>query len=95
MTDVNWLLSALAQTAGALVAIIGGFLVSRLVGMSAQRNGLLTRLDEIGKQVESAEMSLLDARKELVAWELNLLIPCFIDDLAQRDGDLNNYSLDN
>lgn len=46
--DPNWLLSSTAQSAAAMVAIIGGFLVSRLVSLSADRNAILQRLEDLG-----------------------------------------------
>jgi hypothetical protein len=52
MTDPNWLLSTIAQSGAALVAIIGGFLISRVVSLAARRDAqahlrhdLATRLD--------------------------------------------------
>lgn len=45
--DPNWLLSTEAQSAAALVAIIGGFLVSRLVSLSSEREGLRRRRREV------------------------------------------------
>jgi hypothetical protein len=40
MTDPGSLLSTLAESAAAIVAIVGGFLVSRLVAISSERDGL-------------------------------------------------------
>jgi hypothetical protein len=45
--DPNWLFSTEAQAAAALVAIIGGFLVSRLVALSVERQGLQRRIDQL------------------------------------------------
>jgi hypothetical protein len=41
--DPDWLLSSTVQSAAVLVAIIGGFLVSRLVTLSAERGALIQR----------------------------------------------------
>jgi len=46
-TDPNWLLSSTAQSAAALVAIIGGFLVSRLISLSVERTATLQRHEEL------------------------------------------------
>ena len=43
MSDPNWLLSTLAQSTAAVVAIVGGFLVSRLVQLSSEKEGLRRR----------------------------------------------------
>jgi hypothetical protein len=61
VTDPNWLYSTEAQAAAALVAIIGGFLVSRLVSLSAERQGLQQRLDQIkdhGGRLKAERQSL-------------------------------------
>lgn len=47
MADVNWLLSTLVQSTAALVAIIGGMLVSRVVSIGAERSGLRRHVDEL------------------------------------------------
>jgi len=93
MNDPNWLLSALAETAGALVAIIGGFLVSRLVGLSSQRSGLRGRLAEVERSLEAGQRLETSSRKELVDWEQNLLVGCFIGDLARAKGDASGLGL--
>lgn len=41
--DPDWLLSSTVQSAAVLVAIVGGFLVSRLVGLSSERSALVQR----------------------------------------------------
>jgi hypothetical protein len=75
MTDVadsNWLLSSVAQSAAALVAIVGGFLVSRLVVMQAERVGLEGRLLEEERE--------LGRRRELLCERDNLLKARAFDD---------------
>lgn len=47
MSDPNWLLSTLAQSTAAVVAIVGGFLVSRLVQLSSEKEGLRRRLTTV------------------------------------------------
>ncbi len=44
MDDPNSLLATLAQSSAAVVAIVGGFLVSRLVQLSSEREGLRRQL---------------------------------------------------
>lgn len=57
MQDVNSLLSTLSQSAAAMVAIIGGFLVSRLVALSSEREG-------IARQLKAAKQRLTLHRAE-------------------------------
>jgi hypothetical protein len=44
--DPDWLLSSTVQSAAVLVAIVGGFLVSRLVTLSAERGANIQRRQE-------------------------------------------------
>lgn len=46
-TDPNWLPSTLAQATAALVAIVGGFLVSRLITLASTRSGLEQRVSSL------------------------------------------------
>ncbi len=93
MDNANWLLSALAQTAGALVAIVGGFLVSRLVGLSSQRNGLLERMTATTRRLEAARDKKSAARKDLVTWETGLLETSLLWDLVESRGDVHGLDM--
>ncbi len=93
MSDPNWLLSTLAQSTAAIVAIVGGFLVSRLVQLSSEKEGLRRRLtnlrDEL-KQVatlfEAAhEYRLENSRDAFYGWVLK--------DLVKRDDHFDPQSL--
>ena len=56
--DPNWLLSTTAQAAAALVAIIGGFLVSRLIGLVSEKTQQVQSLAELQskRRVKDAEL---------------------------------------
>jgi hypothetical protein len=57
VSDPNWLLSTTAQSGAALVAIVGGFLVSRLVTLRSDR---ITRTREL--HFVDEELAAVDAR---------------------------------
>lgn len=63
--DANWFLSACAQTSGAIVAIVGGFVATRLVSMSAERSGQASRLKEIGRSLAVVKLDETAARASL------------------------------
>jgi len=63
--EANWFLSACAQTSGAIVAVIGGFLVSRLVSLSAERSGQRSRLREIARSLADVKLDEITSRSEL------------------------------
>jgi hypothetical protein len=64
-TDPNWLPSTEAQSAAALVAIIGGFLVSRLVALSMERQGLERRLDEHRAEADRLTRRIAESDAEI------------------------------
>lgn len=71
MTDPNWLLATMAQSAAALVAIVGGFLVSRVVTLSSERQGLERRARDLEQQTQDQAERLKGARQDrrAVSWE--------------------------
>jgi hypothetical protein len=85
MIDEGSLLGTLAQSAAAVVAIVGGFLVSRLVQLSSEREGLrrqLVRAQDELKHVaalydEAHEYRLANSRRDFYGW--------VIDDLIRAD----------
>jgi hypothetical protein len=69
--DPNWLLSSTVQSAAVLVAIVGGFLVSRLVTLSAERGAVIQRRrhrDEMRK-IKQVEYDDVHARRLAVSTE--------------------------
>lgn len=54
IADVNWLLSAVAQSGAALVAIVGGLLVSRYVALHAEQQSAKRRVADAERRHSSA-----------------------------------------
>ena len=65
--DPSTLYAASAAAAGALVAIIGGFLISRVVGLLAQKEALQMRRRELAQRVELAADALAAIHGERLA----------------------------
>jgi hypothetical protein len=65
MPDVNWFFSSCAQTAGAIVAIIGGFLVTRLVSIGAERKGILRSRASATQRLDHARQRESEAEQDL------------------------------
>jgi len=65
LADVNWLLSALAQSSAALIAIVGGLLVSRYVALHAEQQGAQRRVEDLQRREKEATNALADARIDL------------------------------
>jgi hypothetical protein len=55
MTDPNWFYSALAQSAAAVVGIIGAFVTSRVMMMAGERNRIENRINEINAEIKELE----------------------------------------
>ncbi|MGC2486350.1 MAG: hypothetical protein WA359_08920 [Acidimicrobiales bacterium] len=74
----NWLYSTAAQSAAALVAIMGGFLVSRLIALSVDKDSLRRRTEEAKNRLGSSEDHLRAVSDEVRSvsrkrfWDLNL-----------------------
>ena len=71
VTEPSWLLATMAQSAAALVAIVGGFLVSRVLTLSSERQGLERRARELEQQTSNQAKRLQEARRRRsdVSWD--------------------------
>ena len=71
MADPNWLLATMAQSAAAMVAVIGGFLVSRVITLTSERRGLDRRVREIGEKTEDKKSILDEVRqnRQDISWD--------------------------
>jgi len=61
MSDPNALLSTLSQSSAAMVAIIGGFLVSKLVAISSEREALKRQLKTARQHLKHIQPAYDDA----------------------------------
>ncbi|MBN1455990.1 MAG: hypothetical protein JW945_07050 [Methanomicrobia archaeon] len=55
MTDPNWFYSALAQSAAAIVGLIGAFVTSRVMMMASERSRIENRINEINAEIKGLE----------------------------------------
>ena len=85
-SDVNWLLSALAQASAAMIAIIGGLLVSRYVALHSEQQAARRRLSDLQRRSIEAGDRLASARAELALF--------YIDDVV-LDSRMYRALLDN
>lgn len=65
--DPNWLLSTTAQATAALVAIVGGFLISRLVSMVSEKSAQEHRLAELEHQKKVTMDALAEVSETILA----------------------------
>jgi len=95
MSDPNWLLSTLAQSTAAIVAIIGGFLVSRLVQLSSEKEGLRRRLADAEGELQHVERLYEDAHAYRLENSQAAFFDDVLEDLVKADEDLDLEELIN
>ena len=84
VTDPNWLLATMAQSAAALVAIAGGFLLSRVVTLSSERQGLERRVRDLEQRTQDQAKRLEDAHQRRLAVSWERLVDLAADRCARR-----------
>jgi len=65
MPDLNWLYSAVAQSAAAIVAIIGGFITSRILMLSGEKRRLKEEKALKDQRAKGISSQLKEVEKEL------------------------------
>ena len=55
MTDPNWFYSALAQSAAAIVGLIGAFVTSKVMMMAGERSRIEKRIHEVNAEIKELE----------------------------------------
>jgi len=86
MVDSNWLLSTSAQSAAAIVGVIGGFLVSRALAITAQREALTARRAELDADAQRYANLEKAAGAALADYEANDFIWDVRRELIERQG---------
>lgn len=91
--DPNWLLSTTAQSAAAMVAIIGGLLVSRLVTLSVERNSILQRLEDLRSRRTIKTIEYEEVRDARLAISKNWFLEAHLGDLVDNHAQTDPESL--
>jgi hypothetical protein len=68
-SDPNWLLSSAAQSAAALVAIVGGFLAARVIAYNSDRDAAVRRNNITDRDLRGWMELEAKAKAELDEWE--------------------------
>lgn len=87
-TDPNWLLSTTAQSAAALIAIVGGFLVSRLVSLGSEKQALERRLAELQGRYGIVRGRLQDVYEDRHAVSVDWLEDLALNEMVRRDAEI-------
>jgi hypothetical protein len=84
--DPNWLMSTAAQSAAAIVAIVGGFLVSRLIAANSEKAALRRRLQEVNLRVTQSTSDQAQAEASLLTFEASALVQDNVDFIMAKNG---------
>lgn len=89
--DPNWLLSTTAQSTAALVAIVGGFLISRLVSMVSEKSAQEHRFAELDYQKKVTMDALAEVSETILArthqWFMDQHLSSFVQAKGKVDID--------
>ncbi len=96
MSDPNDLLTTLSQSSAVMVAIIGGFLVSRLVTLSSEREGIRRQLREATERLDLFKADYGPAYEHRLEWSQRYFRDMVLDTLVENpDADVDRLVLDN
>lgn len=87
MDDPGLLLSTVATASAALVAIVGGLLVSRVVSLATERSGLLHRRDDLRSQLDAARRRLEELQARRLQWDADDVLSPYYARLADPEQD--------
>ena len=91
--DPNWLLSTSAQSAAAMIAIVGGFLVSRVISLSSERSGHLRRIREAEARAKILRGEASGFEKRIRAVAARWFTDHHLDDLIVSRGSLSGEEM--
>ena len=83
--DVNWLYSAAAQSAAAIVAILGGFITSRILMLNAEKRSLQNQYNSATKRVELLTEQQKEAYDQYYVMKSDLFFDKIADELRKAD----------
>lgn len=83
--DPNWLLSTAGQSSAAIVAIVGGFISIRLLGLASDKSSLRSRLTEKQEQISRLNEELTKAVREFEEYRVNTFLNRIISELRDQE----------
>ena len=83
--DPNWLYSATAQSAAAIVAILGGFITSRVLTLNAEKRSLKNQYEEATQRLSVLEQQEHEAYDLYQTMKVERFFTAIADDLREED----------
>lgn len=97
--DLNILISTIMTSTAALVAIIGGFLVSRIITLSGEKNSLEKRIREVNEELDIKDTLLRTVKQVVEEEDIDDFVRYYaedilinkktIEDILEEDEDIN------
>lgn len=86
--NTQWFLSTVAQSSAAIIAIIGGFIVTKLIQLSSSQAGLKNRLNELANLIILKEKEIVDLKKTIFEFDTQSFFKKNIDRMIESKGKL-------
>ena len=83
--DPNWLLSAAAQSSAAVVAVVGGFITARLIGLASEKAALVSRRDEKHEELLRLDGELRRAIQSYDEFRVSRFLNDIVGELRESD----------
>lgn len=84
MLDYNWLFSATAQCSATIVAILGGFIASRLLTINSERRELLIKIRDLDEEIRFKESRIDELEKIMLNEDMDDFIKDKLDELLEE-----------
>lgn len=87
MPDPNWLLSSAAQSAAAIVGLMGAFLLHRLLTLGAERASLERRLLDVEAEVDQRQAELGNVEERILQLDAQAFVQDHSGEIVESRGE--------
>jgi hypothetical protein len=88
VSDPNWFLSSAAQSAAAIVGIIGAFLVSRLTILAGERSSIERRVSDIENETQLKRSRLEYVEHCILRWDIAEFLDDHLEEIVESRGEV-------
>lgn len=89
VTDLTSLITTVASATAALVAIIGGFLVSRVISLSTENGGIKRRLNELQHDIDNKNQIFDDVNEWLLKFDIDNFVTTKVIEMVVAEQSLD------
>lgn len=92
--DPSTLITTLISTTASIVSITGGFLVSRLISLSSEKNGYVAKVAELQKEIDSLQYSIDEIEKRNLESDRDFFFEKAMKEVIENDTSLEDLVSD-